>query len=39
VLDVNDILILDLPFEDENVAILLESIISASYYPFPKHFS
>ncbi|CAD8102545.1 unnamed protein product [Paramecium sonneborni] len=28
-----------LPFEDDNVAILLDNIITAQYFPFPKYFS
>ncbi|CAD8102240.1 unnamed protein product [Paramecium sonneborni] len=30
---------LDLPFEDDNIAILLDNIITAQYFPFPKYFS
>ena len=29
----------DLPFEDDNVAHLLDKIVSAQYIPFPKNFS
>ncbi|KAM3136324.1 hypothetical protein pb186bvf_011623 [Paramecium bursaria] len=28
-----------LPFEDDNISNLLDSIVNGKYYPFPKHFS